>query len=93
MATMTVERFQNKVKAYIAYKSIGDLEKRYKARNMRILTITVGEKRLANLKRATEEAGGGNWFWFAVLSQLDEQHVLSGPLWQVAGREGYQSLI
>lgn len=93
MATMDIGRFQRKVKAYIAYKTSGGIEKRYKAQTVRVLTITVGEKRLANLKRATEQADGGNWFWFAVLSQLDVEHVLSAPVWQVAGREDYQPLI
>jgi hypothetical protein len=91
--TMTTKRFQTKVDAFIAYYQSGGYEKRYGTRSLRVLTVTLSEARLASLKAVTEAAGGGGWFWFAVLSQLKAETVLSAPVWRVAGQDSYAQLI
>ncbi|MHB8626382.1 MAG: replication-relaxation family protein [Aggregatilineales bacterium] len=90
--TMTTARFRGKVEAYVAYFQQG-YQRRYGTKSLRVLTVTVGEQRLANLKRVTEQVSGTNWFWFGLLSQLGVDQVLSAPVWQVAGREDNQLLI
>jgi len=91
--TMSTKRFQAKIQAYLAYRESGEYERRYKAKTVRVLTVTLGEKRLAHLKEVTEAAGGKSWFWFGVLSQLDVEHVLSAPVWQKAGQDGFYTLV
>jgi hypothetical protein len=84
MGTMALERFKNKVRAYIAYHRSGAFEQRYGARAVRILSVTRSPKRLANLKAATEAAGGQQPFWFALADDLTAESVLGDPVWQVA---------
>jgi len=60
--TMALKRFRDKVKAYLAYIDSGGYERRYGSRKVRILTVTLGEKRAAHLKSVTEEAGGVGGF-------------------------------
>lgn len=83
-----------KVYAYEAYMRTEEYTKRYEGRRARILTITTGEKRLENLKVATEKAEGSDIFWFATMADaLDSTGLLSKPIWQVAGSEGQRSLL
>jgi hypothetical protein len=58
-----------------------------------VLTVTTGERRLANLKKITEEAGGKSRFWFTTFEQLTSNTALNQPIWQIAGREGEYSLV
>ncbi len=90
--TMTVGRFRDKVAAYIAYYQQG-YQHRYGTKSLRILTVTVGEQRLTNLKRVTEQILGTHWFWFSLSSKVDAAHILNAAVWQVVGREGFQTLI
>lgn len=91
--TMTTKRFKTKVAAYIAYQRSGGYERRYGTKSLRVLTVTLSENRLVNLKAATEDVGGTNWFWFAILSNLMPDAVLSSPVWQQAGSNGVKALI
>lgn len=93
MGTMALERFKNKVRAYIVYHQTGAFEQRYGARSVRILTVTHSPKRLAHLKTATEAAGGRQPFWFALDSDLMSDMILSHPVWQVATETTSMSLI
>jgi len=68
-------------------------ERRYGTQSLRVLTVTLGERRLQNLKKVTEQVGGGNWFYFGVLSALAPEHILIAPLWQVAGESKSLPLI
>lgn len=91
--TMTVARFKNKVLAYQAYIASGQYEARYGTKSLRVLTVTLGPKRRANLKRATEDAGGARVFWFSVLDDILPETVLDSPIWQVAGQAEQFQLI
>ena len=92
-ATEANKRWGEKVQAYLEYTRSGQYAARYGARSLRVLTVTTGEKRLANLKRATEQAGGREMFWFSTVEQASEEQVLSAPIWQVGGQEGLQPLV
>lgn len=82
-----------KVAAYLEYYRSGKYQERYQTKNMRILTVTTGGTRLANLKAVTEEAGGKARFWFTTFDQISPETVLTEPIWQVAGKEGLYSLV
>jgi hypothetical protein len=81
-----------KIRTYLAYHESGQFQERYQAQSFRVLTVTTGERRLENLKRITEEAGGKSRFWFTTFDRIAPGTVLSQPIWQVAGREGEYSL-
>jgi hypothetical protein len=82
-----------KVAAYLAYYRSGNYQRRYSAGSMRVLTITTGERRLANLKGITERAGGRARFWFTTFERVTPQTVLTQPIWQVGGRQNLHSLL
>lgn len=82
----------HKVQAYVAYYHSDAHKKRYGSTAGRVITITTGEKRAANLKAITERAGGKSRFWFTTFAQLTPDTVLTEPIWSVAGREGRYTL-
>lgn len=93
--TMTCARFQDKVRAYVAYYKSGQYKQRYRSPGFRLLTVVagVGRGRLHSLMQATSQVGGiGRRFWFAHLDDVDSQTILSGAIWQVAGDETAQTL-
>jgi hypothetical protein len=86
MGTMTDKRFKNKVSAYIIYKTEGYYEKRFGTASLRVLTVTTSQRRLRNLKRATERAEGRSLFWFTTFEALSAESIV-GSVWHTAGRE------
>ena len=90
--TVSGRRWKQRVRAYLAYAKGGGYSRRFRTRSLRILTITLSEKRLANLKRATEDTGGGSLFWFSTHDHLQPEAVLSQQFWQVAGQPGASTL-
>ena len=89
-ATVSNRRWALRIRAYQEYVRSGKYAQRYGARSLRVLTVTSGERRLANLKRTTEQAGGGARFWFTTLTRATSGTVLSAPIWQIAGlQEAY----
>lgn len=91
--TMTNARFRDKVLAYKAYIASGQYEKRYGTRSLRVLTVTSGPKRLANLKEAAEKVNGGRVFWFTQYEDISSQTVLTTAIWKVAGMQNSMSII
>lgn len=92
-ATEANKRWGQKVQAYLEYIRSGQYKARYQVSSLRVLTVTTGEKRLANLKRATEEAGGGQIFWFTTEEEASEQRLLADAIWWMAGVEARQKLL
>ncbi len=84
LGTETNRRFREKVRAYIAYRQSGRFRERYRAYAFRVLTLTTSQKRLANLRRAAEAAGGGSMFWFGTL-QAAAHGSVRNTYWQIAG--------
>jgi hypothetical protein len=87
--------WSRKVRAYIAYFTRSEpdkpsvYEQRFGTSKLRILTVTTGQKRLENLKRITEQAGGRGRFWFTTFDALTSETVLTEPIWFKAGKEGH----
>ena len=65
----------------LAYIRSGKYEARYGTRHGCILTVTIGERRLANLKRITEEVGGKARFWFTTIERIKAGDILTDPMW------------
>jgi hypothetical protein len=85
--------WRRKILAYVEYHRCGAFTKRYGGRGLRVLTVTTGETRLANLRAITEEAGGKARFWFTTFDQVTPATVLTEPIWKVAGREDLHQLV
>lgn len=90
--TMPSARFRTKVLAYLAYHRSGGYERRYGTQSLRILTVVPGEKRLTQLRQATETAGGNNRFWFTTAEHVTEARILTEPVWQLAHTEERRAL-
>lgn len=84
-ATMTNSRWKARALAYQEYVKSGKYHQRYQTTSLRILTVAPTQRRLANLKRTTEEAGGGDRFWFTTLDRAASNAVLFLPIWKLAG--------
>jgi len=88
-----------KVRAYIAYftpQTDGQpslYTQRFGTSKLRVLTITTGPTRLANLKRLTEQAGGRKRFWFTTFEQVTPETILTEAIWQKAGQDGVFRLV
>ena len=91
--TMPTKRFRSKIEAYLAYYRSGGYQRRYQAKSLRVLTVTLSRARLASLLSVTEQAGGSVWFWFGVLPELAPESVLTDPVWTVVGRESPAALV
>lgn len=85
--------WRHKVQAYLAYYRSGKYQARYGATGIRILTVTTGMRRLAHLKKLTEEAGGRGRFWFATFSDLSVETALAAPIWYMATANEPRSLL
>jgi hypothetical protein len=83
-----------KYQAYMAYIESGRYEAKYGGRGVRILTVVqAGQRRLENLKRICEEAGGTWRFWFALAQDVTPEKVLDAPIWHVATEQEPRELI
>jgi hypothetical protein len=82
-----------KITTYLAYIRSGKYEARYGSRHGRVLTVTIGQRRLMNLKAITEEVGGKARFWFTTLEHIRTGDILTDPIWQVATRNTIHSLV
>lgn len=99
--TMEIDRFKNKIRAYIAYHESGTYEKRFHSSSMRVLTVIAtrftgkasGEKRLTSLKAATEAVGGRRRFWFTTAKSITPESILSEPIWYVSTDDQLQALL
>lgn len=93
--TMTLDRFREKVQAYIAYYKSGAYSKRYDAKGFRVLTVvdSATDRRRHNLANTTQEVQGiGRRFWFASAAEISSRTVLFDPIWELAGQSGYHPL-
>lgn len=90
---------KKKMAAYVAYFRSGKCRQRYGTNRVRVLTVNeggktkAGKKRLANLKRVTEEVGGTSHFYFTRMANLTTDDVLLAPIWHIAGSSKLAVLI
>ena len=105
----TVKRksWRRKIRGYIEYVKSGAYQKRYGTRSLRVLTVVQAARRakdrqdeirlirnrVQKIKGWAEAEGGGELFWVAAEPDITPQTVLAGEIWQVAGQEGYHTLI
>lgn len=86
--------WSRKIRAYIAYFTPQKAdqpslyEQRFGTARLRVLTVTTGQTRLANLKRITEQVGGRKRFWFTTFDALKPETALTAPIWEKAGQDG-----
>jgi len=80
MGTETLSRFAEKVVAYKRYWKSGKYGEEYRFNHFRVITVCESERRLANLRRATGEAGGMSMFLFTTFQAIQEYGTL-GSIW------------
>jgi hypothetical protein len=87
--TMTNTRWRDKVKAYVEFRNRGLSRQHFSTRKFRLLAVTTSSRRLRNLKRATELAGGDHYFWFTTQENVDiwNPEQLLEPVWSVATKD------
>lgn len=89
-----------KVLKYREYaKRGGAYQTRYQTSSVAVLTITLSEERVANLKKITEEVGGKHRYWFTSIDRIFARKgepltkVLTEPIWEIATRNGQYPLL
>ena len=95
-ATETHGRWRQKVLCYLSYLRSGAYLQRYGSNCLRIITVTSGERRLANLLDTTAqacEAGSQGLFWFATLDDVKPDTILKAPIWRVPGEQAPMPLM
>jgi hypothetical protein len=85
-------RIRRKVAIYWRYFDSRLYERQFKAKSLRVLTVTTSDQRLANMKRWAEAEGGSELFWFTTQRLVHPTTVLRGPIWSIGGREGLHAL-
>lgn len=85
--------WRQKVQAINAYVESGKYYARYEAKGLKVLCVTTTDRRVENLKRITEAAGGRTRYWFTTLTRLRKGDFLTDPLWQLATRDGRHSFL
>lgn len=87
--------WSRKIKVYLVYYNSGSYERRYGTADMRVLTVTTGERRRDNLREIASKVAGAQAprFWFSTFGQVVPETVLTAPIWAVAGKDGLHSLI
>lgn len=85
--------FKHKILAYLAYAKSDLALKRFGTQQFRVLTVTKTLQRATNLRAATEKVQGKSRFWFATLTDVTPEKVLTEPIWSVAGREETAALL
>lgn len=86
--SMTLDRFREKVEAYVISHHAGGYQRRFGHQGFRVLTVVagVGRGRVRNLCTTTGRVPRiGRRFWFTHLADTQLPGVLDDPIWTVAG--------
>lgn len=75
-ATMTRQRWAEKIAVYREFQRSEALKERYKASWMIVLTLTTSPARIASLADATVRTGGKRGYWFALQRELTPESAL-----------------
>lgn len=62
--------WERRIRMYLEYRAQGFYHDRYHTNDMRVMTVTTSQKRLAHLKHITERAGGKSRFYFTTLEDI-----------------------
>lgn len=92
--TTTNALWIEKVKAYQAFRSSGKSLSYFGTEYFRILAVVKSQGRLQNLKKATEQHPGSQFFWFTTSSQVSvwQPDKLVNASWEVGGKTGVHPL-
>ena len=89
----TIRRFiKRKIKPILKHFGTDAYSRHFGVREGVCLIVTSSEKRLNNLKKATEESGGEGLFYFTTLDAITTETVLNQPIWYLAGSDYIFSL-
>jgi hypothetical protein len=91
--TEELAKFRPQIRVYQAYTVSGQYQERYQAKSLRVLIVTTSPRRLANLKLATEQAGGDRKYWLTTFDRITADTVLTAPIWQTLEGETELPLI
>jgi len=83
-ATMTINRWQDKVNVYYEYSRTAELKERFKTGWFIVLTVTTSEKRIASLAERTVALGGRRAFWYTTADRIEPDSILT-RIWLRAG--------
>ena len=92
--TMQNALWANKIEAYRTFRDSGLSYRHFATKHFRVLAVVNSERRLQNLKRTTEKAGGIPFVWFTTIDQIDiwKPDNFLAEIWHVAGHEDAQAL-
>lgn len=90
-STETNKSFQNKIRRYLDYKRSGRYSELFGVRFFKLLVVTTTKRRLANLKKATEEITN-ELVWFTTMEKIQQQGFW-GTIWRKAEDDGLYSLL
>ena len=91
LGTMSNKAIAHKVQRYLDYSDSGRYHQASGMKYFRVLVVTVGTQRLANLK-VTTEVLTDRIFWFATLEDVLQGRLFE-PVWQQAGKDGIYPLL
>ena len=92
-ATESNRRWRDKIKGYVEYVKSGKYQARFKTEALRVLTISTGKERIANLIKTTQSVENAYFFLFATLDQVKGDNIIFKPVWKTTGKEGLISLL
>lgn len=94
MGTEDNPRFaREKVRPGSAYIASPVYRERFGIAYGRWLVVTTSKRRLANMKSQTEQAGGGELFYFTTFTDISSATVLTKPIWYLADHSEPTSII
>jgi hypothetical protein len=83
--TELLSKFAPQIAVYEAYVDSGQYQARFQAKSLRVLILTISERRLRNLQRVTEKMGGDQKYWFTTLEHVQAETIFTDPIWQRLG--------
>ena len=92
-ATESNRRWRDKIKGYVEYVKSGKYQARFKTEALRVLTISTGKERIANLMKTTQSVENAYFFLFATFDQVKGNNIIFKPIWKTTGEEGLISLL
>lgn len=92
--TEGLTQFRSQIEVYTEYMVSGRYQQRFKSTSLRILVVSTStQRRLDNLKKAVEQAGGGERYLFGCFKPPYPPALLNAPLWQKLGSRQLYGLL
>ncbi len=82
-ATMTTERWQDKVRVYYDYARSPELQRRFQTGWFIVLTVAPSDKRIMSLAERTVAMGGKRAFWYTTAEKI-KPDTITGRIWAKA---------